>query len=157
MAAPAITDAIAAVVARVEAIAPTVEPAARFRRFGEAAPPSTRTKRGFDVEFMGHTRDISNEGQGIQTHGQADRVARLDLVVEYPAGRQEKALETTLAVDSELLLRALGRSAVWTSTPVRRCTARTTVDRQGAEGEDGLPGVILLVVTVDVQYRDIEG
>ncbi len=156
MADPAITEAIAAVVARAEAIVPTIEPAARFRRFGETTPPTTRTKRGFDVEFQGHTRDLSNEGQGVQTHGQADRLARLDLVVEYPLGRQERALETTLAVDSELLLRALGRSAVWTGTPVRRCVARSSVDREAEQGGDGTPGVILLVVTVDVQYRDIE-
>lgn len=156
MAAPAITAAIAAVVARVEAIVPTVEAASRFRRFGEVTPPTTRTRRGFNVEFQGHPRDLSNEGAGVQTQGQADRVARIDLLIEYPVGRKERELEGTLAIDSELLLRALGRSAVWTTTPVRRCTPRTSIDRTAEEGDDGTPGVILLVVTVDVQYRDLE-
>lgn len=150
MTAPAITDAITAVVSRVEAITPTIEPAARFRRVSETVPSTTRTRRGFDVEFQGHPRDLSNEGQGTQTQGLADRIARIDLVVEYPIARSEAALETTLAVDSELLLRALGRSAVWTSTPVRRCQVRTTVDRTAIEES----GVLLLVVSVDVQYRD---
>lgn len=153
MTAPAIAEAIDAIVERVEAIDPTISPESPFWRRSEKTPATTKTRRGFDVDFQGHPRDLSNEGLGVQTHGLADRIARLDLVVEYPIARAERALETTLAVDSELLLRALGRSAVWTSTPVRRCQARTTVDRSGIE--EG--GVLLLVVTVDVQYRDSEG
>lgn len=156
MTAPAITDAIDAVVARVEAITPTIDVAAAFRRIRETAPPTTKTRRLFDVEFKGHPRDLSNEGQGTQTTGLADRVARLELWISYPVARSERALETTLAVDSELLMRALGRSATWSATPVRRCTITTADDRSAAVGEQGEPGVIFLVATVNVQYRDVE-
>lgn len=156
MTAPAITEAIDAVVAAVEAIEPTIEPASRFRRFNEKAPFTTKMRRLFDVDFMGHPRDLSNEGQGVQTVGLSDRVARFELWLGYPVANAERALETTMAVDSELVMRALGRSAVWTGTPVRRCTITTTVNRDEQLGDQGEPGVLYLVATVNVQYRDTE-
>lgn len=156
MTAPAITAAIDAVVSRVEAIAPTIDPSSPFRRYSEKAPFTTKIRRLFDVGFLGHARDLSNEGQGVQTAGLSDRTARFLLEIGYPVGNAERALETTLAVDSELILRALGRSAVWTGTPVRRCTITTDVDRSEARGEPAAPGVIRLVATVNVTYRDTE-
>lgn len=159
MAEPAIIKAIEAIVAKVEAIEPTIEPTARFVRRGERAPPTTKNRRTFDVGFIGHLRDLSNEGLGVQTHGLADRIAQLAVAITYPVARDEAALETRLAVDSELVLRALHRSAVWTGTPVRRCAARTATDRSkqdaAAAGSQGA-ATIDLVVTVDVQYRDSE-
>lgn len=156
MATPAITSAIDTVVAKVEAIVPTIDPAARFARYSEKAPFTTKVRRLFDVDFLGHTRDLSNEGQGVQTAGLSDRTARIDLVVGYPIGNDERALETRMAVDSELILRALGRSASWGTTPVRRCTVTTAVDRSEAEGTGEQPGTMRLVATVNVTYRDTE-
>ena len=81
MTAPAIAEAIDAIVERVEAIDPTISPESPFWRRSEKTPATTKTRRGFDVDFQGHPRDLSNGGPGVQTHGLADRSARLDLVV----------------------------------------------------------------------------
>jgi hypothetical protein len=156
MAAPAVQAALEALLAKVEAIVPTIDPSDRFRRRGERAPASTRAgKRLIDLEAQGHPRDLSNEGAGVQAPGLADRIAAVDLVVEYPLGRAEKQLETTVMVDSELLLRAVGRSANWAGTPVRRVQARSRVDRPDAAAGEG-PGVLKLVVSVEITYRDTE-
>jgi hypothetical protein len=157
MAAPAITAVLASLVAKVEAISPVVDPTQKFRRVSERAPATTQTKRLFDVEFRGHPRDPSNEGRGVQTVGLSDRVAALDLVITYGIGNNEKALETTIAVDSELVLRALGRSANWAGTAIQRAQARSSVDRTLSSPETGEgTGLLQLVVSVDVQYRDQE-
>lgn len=159
MAAPAISAAIAAVLAKVEAITPTIDPAQAFRRSSETAPPSTRAgKRRFDFD-MGALRDLSNEGAGTQAPGIADRLATVAITIAYPLARAEKALETTLAVDAELVLRALGRSASWAGTVVRRAQARAAIDRTDAEvlGDAGpKPGHLYLIVTCDILYRDSE-
>lgn len=157
MTAPAISGVIDALIEKVEAITPTIDEGRRFRRSDERAPPTTRNgKRLFDVEFEGHPRDLSNEAAGRQTVGQAERIARLSVDVGYPVGRSEKDLETTIAVDSELLLRALGRSANWAGTSIQRAVARTTVDRSEIEAVEDAPGLIHLRVAVDVQYVDVE-
>jgi hypothetical protein len=158
MTAPAISAALDALVATVEAIAPTIDAATPFRRRAETSPGTTRGgKRWVNLEFDGHPRDLSNEGAGVQSPGLADRSASVRLLIDYPLARNERALETTMAVDSELLLRALGRSASWTGTPVRRVVARTTVDRSAAVPFDRQgTGKLVLVVTADVQYRDVE-
>ena len=157
MTAPAISGVIDAIIDRAEAVVPTIDPAQKFRRSDERAPFTTRGgKRIFDVNFEGHPRDLSNEGAGRQTVGQADRLARLTLDIEYPIGNAEKALETTIAVDSELLLRALARSANWAGTSITRATARSAVDRSESEAVDAAPGVLHLMVTIDVQYVDLE-
>jgi len=149
--APAISGVIDAIIDRAEAVVPTIDPAQKFRRSDERAPFTTRGgKRIFDVNFEGHPRDLSNEGAGRQTVGQADRLARLTL------DNAEKALETTIAVDSELLLRALARSANWAGTSITRATARSAVDRSESEAVDAAPGVLHLMVTIDVQYVDLE-
>jgi hypothetical protein len=158
MTAPAISDALDALVAKVEAIVPTLDPATRFRRRAETSPGTTRGgKRWVNLEFDGHPRDLSNEGAGVQSPGIADRSASVRLLIDYPLVRNEKTLETAMAVDSELLLRALGRSASWAGTPIRRVVARTTVDRSAAVPFDGQgTGKLVLAVTADVQYRDVE-
>jgi hypothetical protein len=159
--APAITSAIDAVVARIEAITPTIDAEQTFRRLGEVAPASTRAgKRLFDFDF-GALRDLSNEGQGVQNPGLADRLATVEFVIDYPIARAERALETTIAIDAELVLRALGRSANWTGTTVRRVVASTVVDRNDSaevpiEGGGTQPGVLHLVVTAAITYRDAE-
>ncbi len=155
MTVPAVSAALDAVVAKVEAIAPTIDPAQPFRRRSEITPPSTAVgKRTFDVEFQGHSRDQSNEGPaGVQNVGIADRVASFDLVVDYARANAERALETTMAVDSELVLRALNRAS-WAGTPVHRVVARSRVERP--EAGEGQPGVFSLVVSADVHYRDTE-
>ncbi len=161
MADPAIQAAIEAVIAAVEAVIPTIDPSTRFRRKNETAPASTRAgKRLFDFA-TGGLRDDSNEGRAgsVQNVGKADRTASVTLRIEYPLGRSEKALEMTLAVDAELLLRAIGRSAVWTGTPVRRVSARATVDRTETvilTEAGSTPGQLVLAVAADIQYRDTE-
>jgi hypothetical protein len=158
---PAISSAIDAVVAKLEAITPTIDAAQEFRRRGEKAPPTTRAgKRSFDFGFVG-MRDLSNEGApgGVQNPGKADRTASIAITIDYPLARAEKALETTMAVDSELVLRALGRSANWAGTVVQRVVAKTTVNRASSELliEDQVqPGFLRLVVTAEIQYRDSE-
>lgn len=159
MAAPAIQAALEAVLARVEAITPTIDPAVRFRRKGETAPASARApRRLIDLQAEGHPRDLSNEGAGTQAPGLADRIASVRLVIEYPAARAERALETTMMVDSELVLRALGRSASWAGTPVQRVVATTSVERDGVLPVAGQgTQVFRLVVAAEIQYRDVEG
>jgi hypothetical protein len=158
MPAPAVQAAIEAVLAKVEAIVPTIDPSATFRRRGETAPGTTKAgKRWFDLQAAGHPRDLSNEGAGVQAPGLADRIASVTLLVDYPVGRSEKALEMTMMVDSELLLRALGRSANWAGTPVRRVVARTTIERDILEPTTGQGlNLIRLTVTAEIQYRDTE-
>lgn len=153
---PQVEEALDALIAKLEAIVPTVDPACRFRRREESAPPTTKApKRLFDVDFEGHIRDLSNEGNGAQNPGVADRVARFTVEIDYPLARAEKALELTTAVDSELVLRALTRSANWNGTPVQIVRATSTMRTDQAE--DGMgAGFRVLVVTADVQYRDIE-
>lgn len=159
MAVPAISSAIDAVVAKVEAIVPTIDPGRPFRRTGETAPATTGAgRRLFDVDF-GALRDQSNEGAGVQNVGVADRAATIALAIVYPLGRAEKTLETVLAVDAELVLRALGRSANWAGTVVRRVQARAAVDRSEVEiltDAGAQPGYLYLVVTCEVFYRDSE-
>lgn len=159
MAAPAISSAIAAVIAKLEAIIPTIDPGQPFRRLGEVAPVTTRGgKRLFDIDF-GALRDLSNEGAGVQNQGVADRVGTVSVTIAYPLARSEKALETTLAVDAELVLRALGRSATWAGTVVRRVQARAAVDRSEAEvltDTGPQPGSLYLVVACEITYRDTE-
>lgn len=159
MAAPAISAAIEAVLAKVEAITPTIDQGQKFRRTDETAPFTTRGgKRLFDFDF-GALDDLSNLGRGVQNPGLADRTASVALQIAYPLARAEKALETTLAVDAELVLRALGRSANWAGTVVRRVVARAAVDRSDAqiETEAGpMPGSLYLVVSADITYRDSE-
>src|SRR6266496_3536072 len=149
---PAIQAAIEAVLATVEAIVPTIEPATTFRRKSEKVNATTRApKRLFDLQARGHPRDLSNEGSGVQNPGVADRIAAVDLVVEYSAARVERALEMTMMVDSELVLRALGRSANWAGTPVRRVRATTSIER---DLQLPIPGqgtaVLKLVVTAEI-------
>lgn len=153
---PKVLEALDAIVAKVEAIVPTIDPAARFRRSSEKTPPTTKAgKRLFDVDFQGHPRDLSNEGQGVQNPGIADRIATFTISIDYPLARNEKALEATTAVDSELVLRALGRSANWNGTPVQ--IVRATSAMRTDQAEDGMgAGFRVLVVTADVQYRDRE-
>lgn len=157
MADPAIQSVIEAVISAVEGISPTIDPGTRFRRKGETAPASTRApKRLINVEFQGHPEDSSNEGRGTQAPGLADRIVRLDLRVEYPVARSERALELAMAVDSELVLRALARSSAWVGTPVRRVVATTTVEREIELVQGQGTSVLTLVVAATVQYRDTE-
>jgi hypothetical protein len=154
--APAVQSAIEAVLAKVEAIGPTIDSGQQFRRVDEKAPLTTRGgKRLFEFDF-GAMRDLSNEGAGVQNAGLADRVASVVIAIGYPLARAEKTLETTLAVDSELVLRALGRSANWAGTVVRRVVARTAIDRTDAEATEVSPGIVYLLVSADIFYRDTE-
>lgn len=156
MAAPAITAAVNAVVAKVEAITPTIDTAQLFRRGSEKAPTTTRAgKRLFDVEAAG-LRDESNDGRGVQVPGVADRIATVVFVVTYPVARSERALETTLLEDMELLLRAVTRSASWAGTPVRRVAARAAVNRTFAEPVEQQPGELQILLTAEIHYRDTE-
>lgn len=158
MAAPAVQAALEAVVARIEAITPTIDATTAFaRKTIERVPSSTRArKRLFDVDFEG-VRDLSNEGSGVQAPALADRVATFTVRIDYAAARAERALELTMAVDAELVLRALGRSAGWAGTPVRRVVARASVERDQVEPAPGMgTGVLKLAVTADVTYRDAE-
>lgn len=158
MAEPAVQAAVEAVIAKVEAIVPTIDPASSFRRRSEKAPPSTRAgKRWFDLQASGIPRDLSNEGSGPQRPGVADRVARLELLIDYPVARAERTLEMTMLVDSELLLRAVGRSANWAGTPVHRVVASTSVQRDQVEPITGQgSGVLRLALTCEITYRDVE-
>lgn len=152
MAAPAIKAAIDAVLAKVEAITPTIEPGRPFRRKSETAPPTTRAaKRLFDFDFRG----LDNVPGATQNPDLTDRQASIALRIDYPVGNSEKALETTLAVDSELVLRALGKSANWSGTPIRRVAARAEVERVPPPDGQGA-ATFSIVVNADVFYRDSE-
>ena len=157
MADPAITSVIDAIVERVEAIDPTIDPAAQFKRSSETSPPTTKNRRTFDLDFLGQPADLSAIGQGVQTVGLADVLASFRISVAYPIGRSEKALETTLASDSEHIRRALSRSATWAGTPVRTLRAfRSTVDWSEQEPIEQQPGLVRLVVEVTFLYRETE-
>lgn len=159
MTAPAVETVLDAFVSRVEAIVPTLRTNTRFRRSPENAEaseaPTRSGLRQFDVDVLGGGDD-SNEGRGVQNVGSADRTVSLLLSISYPApGRAERALEKVIASDAELVLRAVGRSANWVSSPsapVRRAVCRWTVNRSALQSG----AEIILEVTVDVQYRDTE-
>jgi hypothetical protein len=158
MAAPAVKAALEAVIAKIEAIAPIVDAGTPFRRQDERAPSSTRQRRRlFDLQAGGHPRDLSNEGAGVQNPGLADRIAAVTFLIEYALGRNERELEMLLMQDSELVLRAIGRSANWAGTPVRRVVAKTSIDRSSAEPMPGEgAGFLTLVVEAEITYRDTE-
>jgi hypothetical protein len=156
---PAIQAALEAVLAAVAATDPTIDTVQRFTRKNDTAPAATRAgKRLFDFRFNALS-DESNAGRGVQTVGKADRIATIAIRIDYPVGRAQKALETVLALDAEQLLRMLHRSSTWVNTPVRRVVAGASMDRsrESVITEDGeTPGVLVLVITAAIQYRDSE-
>jgi hypothetical protein len=158
MAAPAVQAALETVLASIEAITPTIDADQLFtrKRVERTAATTRAPKRRFDVDF-GSMRDLSNEGEGVQSPGLADRSATFTIRIDYAAARSERALETTMAVDAELVLRALGRSANWAGTPVRRVVAQTAVERSEVVPVPGAgTATLALVVTAEITYRDAE-
>ena len=157
MAAPAITQVLDAIVKKVEAIDPSIDPGSRFKRSSETVPPTTRNRRTFNLDFMGQPQDLSAAGSGTQTVGQADVVAEFQLRIAYPIARNERNLETLLAADSELVRRALSRSANWTGTTVRTMRSfRSSVDWSERTTPAGQPGTVRLVVKATFLYRELE-
>jgi hypothetical protein len=152
MAAPVIEQVVAALVARLEAVVPSLQPRARFKRSDETLTsteaPARGSMRRFNVDAVSG-QDDSQEGNGVQNPGVADRRARFTIRVSYPLAQQEQGLELVLPSDGEWAMRALARSANWAGTPVQRTTCRWSVDR-------GNPEKLFLVLALEVQYRDQE-
>jgi hypothetical protein len=152
MAAPAIEQVIAALVSRLEAVVPSLHAAKRFRRSDESLSidelPGKAGMRWFNLD-VASGQDDSQEADGVQNVGLADRRARFQIRVLYPLGRQESSLELVLASDAEWGMRALARSASWAGTPIQRATCRWSIDRTKPER-------VLLVLALEVQYRDAE-
>lgn len=152
--APAIEQVIQALVDRMEALVPSVRSTETFRRSTEVvtveATPGRAAFRAFNLDVL-DGQDDSQEGRGgVVSVGVGDHTARVQISCAYAKGRNERALETLVPSDGDIMLRGLARSAVWTGTPVRRSEATWRVDRDRAADR------WLLIVTLTVQYRDVE-
>lgn len=148
MASPAVQAAIEAVLAKLEAIVPTIDPGSTFRRQSENSPSSTKAgKRLFDVDFEGIGRE--------QPFGRDTRVATVQIKIDYPVGRAERALEAVLAQDSEDIVRSLMALGAWSKSPVIKVQASTSVDRAASEPQSGQGrGVFRLIVAIEITYHD---
>lgn len=157
MAAPAITQVLDAIVAKVEAIVPSIDPDVTFRRSSETVPATTKARRWFDLAFSGQPSDESALGRGVQSPGLADVVSAWNIRVEYPLSRNRKDLDTRLAADSELIRRALSRSANWARTPIKAIRSfRSVVAWPAQETPETNPELVYLVVDVSFLYRENE-
>ena len=150
--APAIEKVIAALVARLEAAVPSLQPKTRFKRSEESLSldelPARAGMRWFNLDVQGG-QDDSQEGNGVQNAGVADRRARFRIRLLYPLARQERTLEDIAASDAEWAMRALARSASWAGTPIQRATCRWSVDRSRSDR-------LFVDLALEVQYRDQE-